>query len=70
MPDAIDHARGEERDPRHLHRPDRYPDEPEQDKIDDHQNDDAENRMRPVEVALDPVIRRALAVSLQRLHIA
>jgi hypothetical protein len=45
MANAIDHACREERDPQHLHGPDRRADEAEEHEIDDQHERDAENRV-------------------------
>ncbi len=59
-------ARRGHRNPDHLHRPDRGADRPEQQQVDDQHQPDAFPRVAGVEVALDPVVRRALAVLGQR----
>src|ERR1043166_5826372 len=66
VPDAVHDSRGPERNPQHLNTPDhRTHEEPEQIHIDTEHDDDA----KPVEaiehVALEPVVRRSLAVLLQ-----
>ena len=67
---AIDHARGPERDPRHLDRPHRHAHESEQRKADEQQQRGAGQRMTGIDVAFDPIVRRALAVLLDRDAIA
>jgi hypothetical protein len=67
--EAVDHARGPERNPRHLDRPQRDADEAEQREADEQIQRRAQRGVRRVEVALDPVVRAALAVLLDRLAI-
>ncbi len=61
---AIDHTGSPERNPRHLDRPQRNPRQSEQHGIDDQQRNRAGIGMRRVQMPLDPVARRALAVLL------
>ena len=61
MADAVDDAGGGDRDPEHLHRPDRRADRAEQHHVEDQHHADALPAERRVEVALDPVVRRAVA---------
>ena len=69
MADTVDDARREERNPRHLHGPDRQADETEQREIDDHHGRDAGDGVRRVYVTLHPVVGRALAESFERFGI-
>ena len=64
--DAVDDAGRHDRDPRHLHRPDRRAERAEQHEIDGEHQADALPRIARVEVALDPVVGRALAVPVER----
>ena len=68
--DAVDDAGGPERDPRHLHRPDRRADRPEQREVDREHEADPLPRVARVDVALEPVVRRPVAVALDRLRVA
>ena len=67
VPEAVDHARGQERDPRHLHGPDGEADEAEQREVEEEQKYDGELVVPRVEVALEPVIGRPLTVPVERL---
>ena len=69
MTDTVDHARGPERNPDHLQRRDRDAPDPEQQDVDDEGQRRSPVRVGGVEMALDPVIRAALAVLLQRILI-
>jgi hypothetical protein len=62
--DAIDEARGPERDPHHLQGPDRRTDDAEQRDADQQHQGRPPIRVRTVDVVLDPVIGRAAAVLL------
>ncbi len=57
--DAVDDAGGGDRDPHHLHRPDRGADRPEQHDVDDQHQAAALPRVARIDVALDPVVGRA-----------
>ena len=59
--DAVDDAGGGDRDPQHLDGPDRGAGGTEQRQVDDHHQRDALPLEAAVEVALDPVVRRAVA---------
>ena len=65
VPHAVDHARRPERNPDHLHGPDSQAQGAEQSHIDDEHQRGAEHRMA-VDIALHPVIGRAVAELLQR----
>src|SRR6202158_4544495 len=66
MSDAIDDARGGDRDPRHLTRPDGRPDRTEQREVDRQHQAAALPGKRRVDIALYPVIGRAKTVFLER----
>ncbi len=59
--DAVDDAGGGDRDPQHLDGPDGGADGTEQRQVDDHHQRDALPLEAAVQVALDPVVRRAVA---------
>ena len=65
MPDAVDDAGREDRYPEHLHRPDRDADGPEQQHVNGKHQGDALAAVRRVHVALQPVVRRAVAVLVE-----
>ena len=64
---AVDDAGGMDRTPQHLHRPDRQAERAEQRHVDDQHQRHAQRRAAGVEMALDPVVGRVVAVLLQRL---
>src|SRR6202011_2486718 len=64
--DAIDDARGGDRDPRHLNRPDRRPDRTEQREVDHQHQAAALPGKRRIDIALYPVIGRAETIFLER----
>ena len=65
MADAVDDAGGKEWNPEHLHGPDGQADRAEQQHLQRQQDEDAGVGVRCVERALQPVIRRAVAVPFQ-----
>lgn len=68
---AIDHARGPERDPRHLDRPQGHAGQAEQHGIDREQQYRPQRGVRGIQVALDHIIRGAAPVLLDvRAHAA
>ena len=67
--DAVDDAGGEDRNPRHLHRPDRQPEGTEERQVDDEHQHDAFAGVRGVQMSLNPVVRRATAVLLHGLAV-
>src|SRR6266446_9593776 len=67
--DAIDDARGGDRYPRHLNRPDGRPDRTEQREVDYQHKAAALPGKRRVDIALYPVVRRAETVFLKRFQI-
>ena len=67
--DAVDDAGGEYRDPHHLHCPDSETGGAEQHEVDGEHQADALPRVARIDVAFDPVVRRALAVSLHRVGV-
>src|SRR5450830_542195 len=64
--DAVDDAGRRHRDPHHLHGPHGDADGAEQDHVQHQQADDALPAVFGVQIALDPVRRRAVAVFLHR----
>src|SRR5439155_15143349 len=70
MPDAVDHAGRPERDPGDLHQPDEQArNNAESKRIEPEQEEYTDIRMVRIKRALDPVIRSALAVALERLRV-
>ena len=67
---AVHHTGRPQRNPQHLDRPDRDAGKAEQTEADEQQQRRAECRVRRVDVALDPVVRTALAVLLDRRAVA
>ncbi len=67
--DAVDHSGGPERNPCHLHEPDRDACKTEKNEVDQQHRGNAGKAVRIVKPALDPVVRRAVAEILQRLAI-
>ena len=65
--DAVDDAGGRDRDPEHLHRPDGRADRAEQQQVDDQHQADALPAEARIEVALEPVVGRAVAELGERL---
>jgi hypothetical protein len=63
---TIDNARGEQRNPNHLDRPDGQADGTEEHEVDCEHHAQAKHGMWLVKVALDPVVRRSLPESLDR----
>ena len=61
MAQAVDHAGRPERNPGHLHGPDRQSDGAEQQHVDDQHQRRAPDRMPAVQMTLDPVVGRAVA---------
>ena len=61
MTDTVDHAGGGDRDPDHLHGPNGQPGNPEQGDVQDQHQAHALPAVAGVQVALDPVFRRAVA---------
>ena len=59
--DAVDDAGGGDRDPQHLDRPDRQADDAEQRQVQDQHQADTLPAVARVQVALDPVVGRAVA---------
>src|SRR6187549_1858903 len=69
MTDAIDDAGRGNRNPHHLYRPDRHAERAEQHGIDDqHQTTTLQGKAR-IEIALDPVLWRAMTKFFQGLEI-
>ena len=66
MAQAVDHAGGPERNPHHLQRPHGQARQSEQQHVDDEHERHAPHRAAVVQVALQPVVRRAVAVAGQR----
>src|SRR3546814_5736470 len=66
---AVDHTDSPERDPQHVQCPHRDAQHAEQCDIDRQHEHRAEGGIRGVQMALDPVVRTALAVLLDRLTI-
>ena len=64
--DAVDDAGRGDRDPEHLDRPDRQAERAEQRQVDHQHQAHALPAVARVEVALEPVVRRAVAVALHR----
>ena len=60
--DAVDDACGGNRNPRHLHRPNRETQRAKQQNIDCCHERDAARGIGRIEMTFDPIIRRALAV--------
>ena len=60
--DAVDHAGSHDRDPHHLHGPDGQADDAEQRDVNDQLQHHALPAETGVQVAFDPVGRRAMAV--------
>src|SRR3990172_2483347 len=69
MSDAVDDAGGKDGNPDHLYRPDGNADRTEQPRIGRKHQGDAFPAMARVQVALQPVIRRAVTVLLHRFEI-
>ena len=69
MSRAIDDARRCHRYPDHLHRPDGDTDRPEQQHIYGQHQGDAQQTVLGIQVALQPVVRRAAAVFFQRFKV-
>src|SRR6185369_7960604 len=68
--DAVDHAGGPERNPDELRRVDREPGaEPEQRDVDYQHEPQADQRMPAIKIPLEPIIRRAAAVDVERVRI-
>jgi hypothetical protein len=64
MTDPVDHARGKQRNPKHLHCPHRDAGKPKQYKVEHEQGTDADPVVLRVNMALDPIVRRATTVFL------
>ncbi len=67
--DAVDDAGREERDPDHLHRPDRQSSRAEQHQVDDHHQADALPCVFRVDIPLYPVVRGAVTVAGDRFRV-
>lgn len=70
MAQAVDHAGGPERNPGHLHRPDREAQDTEQGHVQDQHQAHAQQIVAAVQVAFDPVVGCAVAVAREGLGIA
>ena len=62
---AVDHAGRPERNPCHLHRPQHQAGNTEQHDIEQQQQCDAEMRQSRIDMTLQPVIRRHVAIVLK-----
>ena len=69
MAKAVDDAGGPERDPHHLDRPDGDANGAEQQQVDDPHDRHAQQRVRRIDFAFDPVVRAVFAVDAQGLGV-
>ncbi|MPN12772.1 hypothetical protein SDC9_160092 [bioreactor metagenome] len=66
---AVDHASGPERNPQHLHGPDREADAAKQQHVEDQHQAHTLPRKARIDVALHPVVGRAVAELLERVFV-